>query len=74
MPENKNGPTSQTRNDGLGATPVVVDMEKGMGSTPVSSVVDPFAAAGVRPSRTGGDSGSGTSSGGSTGSGSSGKK
>lgn len=47
MPDNKKAPVSGIRHDGMGSTPVV-DIERGVGSTPVSSTADPFAAAGVQ--------------------------
>ena len=48
MPDKNKAPVSGIRHDGMGSTPVVVDMERGVGSTPVSSTADPFAAAGVQ--------------------------
>ena len=60
MPDDKKGPTTGSPRDGLGLTSRFVDMRKGMGSTPISSAVDPFAAAGVRATEGGGTGTSGT--------------
>ena len=38
-----------SRQDGMGSTPLFVDLRKGMGSTPMPGAVSPFAAAGIQP-------------------------
>jgi hypothetical protein len=48
MPTDDSSKTS-TRQDGLGAKPVLVDMNKGTGATPLTSAISPFASAGVTP-------------------------